>query len=249
MDQVRKGIGADSRIGPRFLYPGIGYGGSCFPKDLSAYHAVARECGYEFRLLEEVMRINHDQRQRFLRKVRNVLWTLKGKRLGVLGLAFKDGTDDVRESAAISIIESLLNEGCTIQAYDPAAMVRAREVLGDNNISYVSSAYEAARDADALLILTEWREFATLNLAHIKKLLRYPMVVDGRNLWDPATMRRHGFTYVSVGRPDVIHWQEETERAGVSSGQTDRPPVRRASVDVELVIRQALAVGVAAGQD
>ena len=121
VDQVREGIGSDARIGRQFLSPGIGYGGSCFPKDLSAYRAVARECGYDFRLLEEVMRINNEQRERFLRKVRSVLWTLKGKRLAVLGLAFKGGTDDVRESPAISVVRSLLDEGCKIQAYDPAA--------------------------------------------------------------------------------------------------------------------------------
>ena len=121
VQQVCQGIGTDSRIGPRFLNPGIGYGGSCFPKDLMAFRAVARECGYEFRLLDEVMRINEDQRQRFLRKVRTALWTLRGKRLGVLGLAFKGGTDDIRESPAILLVQSLLQEGCQIAAYDPAA--------------------------------------------------------------------------------------------------------------------------------
>ena len=135
VDQVREGIGSDSRIGTRFLNPGLGYGGSCFPKDLSAYRAVARECGYDFRLLEEVMRINNEQRERFLRKVRNALWTLKGKRLGVLGLAFKGGTDDVRESPAISIVKSLIDEGCRIQAYDPAAAANARDILGSENIA------------------------------------------------------------------------------------------------------------------
>src|SRR5712672_3890821 len=129
VQQVCDGIGADSRIGPRFLNPGIGYGGSCFPKDLMAFRSVARECGYEFRLLDEVMRINEDQRQRFLRKVRTALWTLRGKRLGVLGLAFKGGTDDIRESPALFLVQALLQEGCKITAYDPAAMERAREVL------------------------------------------------------------------------------------------------------------------------
>ena len=122
VQQVCQGIGTDSRIGPRFLNPGIGYGGSCFPKDLMAFRAVARECGYEFRLLDEVMRINEEQRQRFLRKVRTALWTLRGKRLGVLGLAFKGGTDDIRESPAILLVQSLLQEGCQIAAYDPAAI-------------------------------------------------------------------------------------------------------------------------------
>ncbi|HLB87750.1 MAG TPA: UDP-glucose/GDP-mannose dehydrogenase family protein, partial [Terriglobales bacterium] len=149
VQQVCQGIGTDSRIGARFLNPGIGYGGSCFPKDLLAFRAVARECGYEFRLLDEVMRINQEQRHRFLRKVRSALWTLRGKRLGVLGLAFKGGTDDIRESPAILLVQSLLQEGCQIAAYDPAAGARAREVL-NSNVEFVNSAYEAASGADAL---------------------------------------------------------------------------------------------------
>lgn len=200
VEQVCQGIGTDSRIGPRFLKPGIGYGGSCFPKDLMAFRAVARECGYEFRLLDEVMRINEDQRQRFLRKVRTALWTLRGKRLGVLGLAFKGGTDDIRESPAILLVQSLLQEGCQIAAYDPAAATRAREVL-NSGTEFVADPYEAANGADALLILTEWDEFATLDLDRIFKQLKYPIVIDGRNLYDPGAMAARGFTYYSVGRP------------------------------------------------
>src|SRR6185369_15366079 len=203
VQQVCQGIGTDSRIGPRFLNPGIGYGGSCFPKDLMAFRAVARECGYEFRLLDEVMRINEDQRQRFLRKVRTALWTLRGKRLGVLGLAFKGGTDDIRESPAILLVQSLLQEGCQIAAYDPAATARAREVL-NSSTEFVNDPYEAAREADALLILTEWEEFATLDLDRLHKLLKYPIVIDGRNLYDPDMMAARGFTYYSVGRPAGI---------------------------------------------
>jgi UDPglucose 6-dehydrogenase len=200
VQQVCQGIGTDSRIGPRFLNPGIGYGGSCFPKDLLAFRSVARECGYEFRLLDEVMRINEDQRHRFLRKVHNALWTLRGKRLAVLGLAFKGGTDDIRESPAISLVQSLLQEGCQIAAFDPAAQERAREVL-NSSVEYASDAYEAARGADALLILTEWDEFATLDLDRLHQLLKYPIVIDGRNLYDPELMAARGFTYYSVGRP------------------------------------------------
>jgi UDPglucose 6-dehydrogenase len=200
VQQVCQGVGTDSRIGPRFLNPGIGYGGSCFPKDLMAFRAVARECGYEFRLLDEVMRINEDQRHRFLRKVHNALWTLRGKRLGVLGLAFKGGTDDIRESPAILLVQTLLQEGCQIAAYDPAALERAREVL-NSNVEYASDAYEAARGADALLILTEWDEFASLDLDRLREQLKYPIVIDGRNLYDPEAMAAHGFTYYSVGRP------------------------------------------------
>jgi UDPglucose 6-dehydrogenase len=200
VQQVCQGIGTDSRIGPRFLNPGIGYGGSCFPKDLMAFRSVARECGYEFRLLDEVMRINEEQRHRFLRKVRSALWTLRGKRLGILGLAFKGGTDDIRESPAILLAKSLVQEGCQLVAYDPAAKHRASEILNEN-VQFVESAYDAARDADALLILTEWEEFANLDLKRLHGVLKYPIVIDGRNLYDPTVMAAQGFTYYSVGRP------------------------------------------------
>ena len=203
IEQVCQGIGSDSRIGRRFLNPGIGYGGSCFPKDLMAFRSVARECGYEFRLLDEVMRINEEQRNRFLRKVRNALWTLRGKRLGVLGLAFKGGTDDIRESPALALVQCLLQEGCLIAAYDPAAAGRAREVL-KSSVEFVNSPYEAATGADALLILTEWEEFATLDLKRLQKVLKYPIVIDGRNLYDCEAMASLGFTYYSVGRPSIV---------------------------------------------
>jgi UDPglucose 6-dehydrogenase len=202
VQQVCQGIGTDSRIGQRFLNPGIGYGGSCFPKDLMAFRAVARECGYDFRLLDEVMRINEEQRQGFIRKVRSALWTLRGKKLGVLGLAFKGGTDDVRESPAILLIQSLLQEGCRISAYDPAAHDRAKEVL-NSGVTFAESAYDAAHGADALLILTEWEEFAVLDLKRLRTELKYPIVIDGRNLYDPDVMASHGFTYYSVGRPSA----------------------------------------------
>jgi UDPglucose 6-dehydrogenase len=217
VQQVCQGIGTDSRIGPRFLNPGIGYGGSCFPKDLMAFRSVARECGYEFRLLDEVMRINEDQRQRFLRKVRSALWTLRGKRLGVLGLAFKGGTDDIRESPAILLVQALLQEGCQVAAYDPAAAGRAREVL-QSRVEFVGTAYDAARGADALLILTEWEEFSALDLERLHKQLKYPIVIDGRNLYDPETMARHGFTYYSVGRPATAS-ESQPRTAGARSGK------------------------------
>ena len=199
VQQVCQGIGTDSRIGPRFLNPGIGYGGSCFPKDLMAFRAVARECGYDFRLLDEVIRINEEQRRRFIRTVRNALWTLRGKRLAVLGLAFKGGTDDVRESPAILLVQSLLQEGCQICAYDPAAHARAKEVL-NTTVEYANSPYEAASEADAVLILTEWEEFATLDLTRLHAAVKYPIVIDGRNLYDPGVMTARGFTYYSIGR-------------------------------------------------
>jgi len=199
IEQVSRGVGSDSRIGPRFLRAGIGYGGSCFPKDVSAFHAVASECGYEFDLLDAVMRINEDQRLRFMKKIRTALWTLKGKKLGVLGLAFKGRTDDIRESPAIALIQQLLAEGACVTAFDPAAMERAREVLG-NRINFAESPYLVAEGADAVLILTDWEEFASLDLKHLHKLLKYPIILDGRNLYTPEEMEQNGLLYVSVGR-------------------------------------------------
>ena len=216
--EVRDGIGSDSRIGHRFLNPGIGYGGSCFPKDLKGFQAVAREVGCDFRLLQEVMSINEEQRQRFLRKVRNALWTLKGKRVAVLGLAFKGGTDDIRESPAIALVDALLSEGCEVRAYDPAAMARAEEALPRSpRLAFVQSPYEAARDADALLILTDWEEFTTLDLGRISDALKRPIVIDGRNLYEPEEMARHGFMYVSVGRPEVRPQQRAANNVAAGS--------------------------------
>lgn len=202
IEQVALGIGADSRIGKRFLRAGIGYGGSCFPKDVAAFRSVARECGYDFPMLQEIIRVNDEQRKRFLKKVRTALWTLRGKRLAVLGLAYKGGTDDIRESPAIDIIRSLLNEQCSIVAYDAAAMDRAKQVI-TGDLTYAEDPYQAAVGADALLILTDWEEFAALDLARIKGVLRYPIVIDGRNLYSREVMQKHGLLYVSVGRATV----------------------------------------------
>lgn len=199
IEQVSRGVGSDSRIGPRFLRAGIGYGGSCFPKDVSAFRAVAHDCGYEFDLLDAVMRINEDQRSRFMKKIRTALWTLKGKKLGVLGLAFKGRTDDIRESPAIALVQQLLAEGAQIRAFDPAAMERTREVLTDR-ITYADNPYQVAEGADALLILTDWEEFASLDLKHLQKLLKYPIILDGRNLYTAEEMEQSGLLYVSVGR-------------------------------------------------
>jgi len=221
VNEVAHGVGTDSRIGPRFLNPGIGYGGSCFPKDIMAFRAVARESGYDFRLLDEVMRINEDQRQRFLRKIHRALWTLRGKNLGVLGLAFKGGTDDIRESPALLLVQALLQEGCKITAYDPAAMERARQVL-PAGVTFANSAYEAARGADALLVLTEWEDFATLDLNRLRQELKYPIVIDGRNLYDPEVMAAQGFTYYSVGRA-AAHPDGVPAAAGVKNETKNEP--------------------------
>ncbi len=202
VEQVARGIGLDSRIGPKFLRPGIGYGGSCFPKDVAAFRSVADQLGIDFNLLNEVEKINVQQKRRFLAKVRSALWTLRGKRLAVLGLAFKGETDDIRESPAIELVKMLLAEGCHVTAYDPAAIKRTEEVLPPTaHLRYVEDAYLAAADADALLILTDWAEFADLDLGRLNQTLRYPIVIDGRNLYDPQVMAQHGFTYMSVGRP------------------------------------------------
>jgi UDPglucose 6-dehydrogenase len=202
VEQVARGIGLDSRIGPKFLRPGIGYGGSCFPKDVAAFRSVADQLGIDFSLLNEVEKINGQQKRRFVSKVRSALWNLRGKKLGVLGLAFKGDTDDIRESPAIEIVKMLVAEGCTVAAFDPAATDRTQQVLAaGNQLRYAADAYDAASDADALLILTDWPEFSELDLRRINQSLRYPIVIDGRNLYDPTVMSDHGFTYLSVGRP------------------------------------------------
>ena len=202
IEDVRIGMGSDKRIGAGFLRAGIGYGGSCFPKDVSAFRAIAQSSGCDFTLLDEVQRINQEQLNRFVNKVRKTLWTIKGKRLAALGLAFKSGTDDIRESPAIHVIQELLSRDCQITAFDPAAMERTRTVLGDS-ITYAPDAYTAIKDADALLILTEWKEFASLDLARVKRLLKYPIVLDGRNLYTPTEMATAGLNYYSIGRPPL----------------------------------------------
>ena len=204
VEQVARGMGLDRRIGSRFLRPGVGYGGSCFPKDVAAFRSVAEQLGIDFSLLTEVEKINSAQKRRFVSKVRAALWTLRGKKLAVLGLAFKGETDDIRDSPAIEIVKILLSEGCCIRAFDPAAMARTEEILPPTEtLSYAADSYDAATDADALLILTDWKEFAELDLHRLNQTLRYPIVVDGRNLYDPVAMQQHGFTYVSVGRSVV----------------------------------------------
>ncbi|MEI9968927.1 MAG: UDP-glucose/GDP-mannose dehydrogenase family protein [Terracidiphilus sp.] len=213
IEDIAAGIGLDSRIGPKFLRAGLGYGGSCFPKDVAAFHWVAQERGVNLQLLEEVRKINDTQREVFFNKVRSALWTLRGKRLAALGLAFKGDTDDIRDSPAIAIIKQLLQAGATVTAYDPAAMERAKEVLPPAaNMKYADDAYHAAKDADALLILTDWKEFAAIDLARLNRALRFPIIIDGRNLYKPQEMQSHGFTYVSVGRQASYQAQEGKPR-------------------------------------
>jgi len=209
IQDIAAGIGLDSRIGPKFLNAGLGYGGSCFPKDVAAFHYVAQKQGVDFQLLQEVRKINETQRSVFFNKVLSALWTLRGKHLAALGLAFKGDTDDIRESPAIDVIRRLLEAGASITAYDPAAMDRAKEVLPPSEkMRYATDAYAAAQDADAVLILTDWKEFSCLDLAHLNQVVRFPIVVDGRNLYSPKTMEESGFTYVSVGRPATYQAQQ-----------------------------------------
>jgi UDPglucose 6-dehydrogenase len=214
IQDIAAGMGLDSRIGPRFLSAGLGYGGSCFPKDVAAFHWVAQQRGVNFQLLHEVRKINETQKEIFYNKVLSALWTLRGKRLAALGLAFKGETDDIRESPAIDVIKKLLAGGASITAYDPAAMERAREVLPlSDKMRYAGSSYEAAKDADAVLILTDWKEFANLDLVRLNQVVHFPIVIDGRNLYRPETMHEHGFTYVSVGRPASYQAQQGKPRS------------------------------------
>lgn len=213
IEDIAAGIGLDSRIGPKFLRAGIGYGGSCFPKDVAAFHWVAQQQGVDFQLLREIRKINETQKEIFFNKVRAALWTLRGKHLAALGLSFKGDTDDIRDSPAIDLIRKLLEAGATVTAYDPAAIERAKEVLPPSaKLHYASGIYEAAQDADAVLILTDWKQFAALDLVRLNQVVRFPIVIDGRNLYKPQQMLDHGFTYVSVGRPASYQAQQGKPR-------------------------------------
>ena len=216
IEDIAAGIGMDSRIGPKFLHAGLGYGGSCFPKDVAAFHWVAQQRGVNFQLLQEIRKINETQKDIFFNKVLSALWTLRGKWLAALGLAFKGDTDDIRESPAIDVIKKLLEAGASITAYDPAAMERAKAVLPPSGkLHYAAGIYEAAKDADAVLILTDWKEFANLDLTRLNQAVRFPIVIDGRNLYKPQHMLDHGFTYVSVGRPASYLAQQGRPRSVV----------------------------------
>ena len=197
VERVADGMGADKRIGRSFLNAGVGYGGSCFPKDISAFIRISRELGYEFKLLEEVETINRNQKERFLKKIRESLWVLRQKKIGVLGLAFKGNTDDVRSSVAIAIVQQLIAEGAEVRAYDPKAMDKARALVPEAKM--VDTPEEVADGADALLVLTEWNEFKSLDYAALKKKMLSPLLFDGRNLLSREDMRAAGFTYTGIG--------------------------------------------------
>jgi UDPglucose 6-dehydrogenase len=196
--QVADGMGHDRRIGRAFLDAGVGYGGSCFPKDVAAFIQIAKEVGYDFRLLEEVSRVNEGQREVLLRHLKDALWVLRNRTVAVLGLAYKANTDDVREAPAIAIIDALLREGASVRAYDPAAHSNAQRVL--NGVTYCTDPYEAAKDSDAVVLLTDWEEFRTLDLDRLRDLMRRPVLIDGRNMLDPDIARSLGFHYAGMGR-------------------------------------------------
>ncbi len=196
--EVANGMGMDKRIGRAFLNAGIGYGGFCFPKDLRAFIRIAEELGYDFRLLQEVEKINEEAKKRFVRKIKSALWNLREKRIGVLGLAFKPNTDDMRFAPSIDIINELLSEGAKVRAYDPQAMEKAQPIL--TRVEFCNNPIAVANDADLLAILTEWDEFRSLDLNLIKRRMRVPILADGRNLFDRKTVESLGFTYIGVGR-------------------------------------------------
>jgi len=203
VSQVAEGIGMDPRIGSSFLQAGIGFGGYCFPKDLRAFIYLAEEYGIDFSLLKKVEEINEKRTEMFIKKLRNALWVLHDKTIAVLGLAFKAGTDDTRESPSLRIVDALRKEGATLRLHDPKAMPLLKQVVAeeDGKLTYCESPYAAAANAQALLILTDWAEYKLLDWARLRQLMELPLIVDGRNLLDPDTIRDAGFEYISVGRP------------------------------------------------
>jgi len=198
VQEVANGMGMDARIGRRFLDASLGFGGSCFPKDLSAFIKISEQLGYNFGLLKEVQRINAEQMDRFVKKITDTLWVLKEKKIGVLGLAFKQNTDDVRMSPAIDLCHRLQKEGALLRVYDPQAMEKAKEVLKD--VTYVDGMNEVAEGCDALVVATEWPVFKKVDLERARKSMTHPIMFDGRNMFDAAEMERLGFIYKSIGR-------------------------------------------------
>ncbi|MGA8659964.1 MAG: UDP-glucose/GDP-mannose dehydrogenase family protein [Chthoniobacterales bacterium] len=200
VQKVADGIGADKRIGRSFLNAGLGYGGSCFPKDIAAFIAISEQLGTPLNLLKEVQQINRTQRERFMKKIRDTLWVLRDKRIAVWGLAFKPDTDDVRSSVAIELVNDLSNDGAIVTAYDPQGIDKVRELNLCKGAILVDSALGAVKDAEALVLATEWKEFERVDLEQVRKLMHTPIVFDGRNLFDPVTMQELGFRYHGIGR-------------------------------------------------
>ncbi|MDX9702726.1 MAG: UDP-glucose/GDP-mannose dehydrogenase family protein [Candidatus Auribacterota bacterium] len=198
VEEVATGMGFDKRIGRSFLNAGIGYGGSCFPKDVAAFIKIADELGYDFQLLKVVEAINSDQIKLFIKKIEETLWVVKDKTIGILGLAFKPNTDDMRNAPAVPIIQALLSEGAIIKVYDPVATENAQKIL--HKVKYCKSPYEVAENAEALVLVTEWDEFAKLDFDRIRNLMVHPILIDGRNLYETEKMEEYGFIYKSIGR-------------------------------------------------
>ena len=196
--KVAYGMGLDQRIGKGFLEAGIGYGGSCFPKDVDAFMHISGKLGYDFGMLKAARKVNEEQKALFVRKIEEALWIVKGKTIGVLGLAFKPNTDDMRSAPSIDIINSLRESGARIKAYDPQATKNARSIL--KGVTFCKDPYEVAKASDAIAIITEWHEFRVMDLSRIKKLMKNPLIIDGRNMFDPERMQRLGFRYISMGR-------------------------------------------------
>jgi len=201
IEKVADGIGADKRIGRSFLNAGLGYGGSCFPKDIAAFIAISEQIGEPFHLLREVQRINQHQRERFVKRLRDTLWVLKEKRIAVWGLTFKPDTDDVRNSVAIDLVNDLIREGAQVTAYDPKGNQRVQELDLCPGVHLANSALEAVQGAETLILATEWPDFGDVDLTEVRRRMHTPIVFDGRNLFDPATMRGLGFQYYGIGRP------------------------------------------------
>jgi len=198
VEEVAQGMGLDKRIGRSFLNTGIGYGGSCFPKDLDAFIHISDKIGYNFSLLKSVKAINEEQRRFILKKIKNVLWIVKDKTIGILGLSFKPDTDDIRNAPAIELIRTLQDEGAKIKVYDPQAMEKAKQVL--KKVTFCKNSYEVCKGSDCLFVVTEWNEFKELDFAKVKKLLKRPLLIDGRNMYEPEKLKKLGFTYVGIGR-------------------------------------------------
>jgi len=196
--EVAQGMGLDNRIGRYFLDAGLGYGGSCFPKDLEAFITIAGKLGYDFKILKAVRDTNEDQRKFVLQKIKDALWIIKDKTIAVLGLAFKPNTDDLRNSPSIDLINALIEEGAKIRVYDPKAMGKAKKILKD--VIFCNDSYQAAKGADCLIVATEWNEFKELDFIKLKKMLKRPLIIDGRNIYDLKLLKELGFTYIGVGR-------------------------------------------------
>jgi UDPglucose 6-dehydrogenase len=227
---VAEGIGLDSRIGPQFLKAGIGFGGSCFPKDVRAFIHLAETRGVNVSMLHEVERVNRERIDVFLKKLRRSLWVLRDKKIAVLGLAFKPATDDIREAPALKIIDALLKEGSSLRLYDPQGMPNTREVFPERagRVESCGSAYEAARGTHALLLLTEWDEFRHLDFERLRDEMEVPIILDGRNLYDPETIREHGFEYLCMGRPE--------SESGVTGPSSKRKPLSSRKTSIRGVL-------------